>query len=102
MEKSFRLTKEKLSELVEALSPYILPRAPSPNLRELDADKNLIVCLYYVNNTGSIWMTANTFDIHQSTAPKVILAACIAFTKHPKYLYFLKIVEKMKSKVSQF
>ena len=62
MEKIFRSTKEKRCELVEVLRPYISPRVLSPNFRELDADEKLAVCLYYLKDTDSIWMTANTFD----------------------------------------
>ena len=41
MEKNIRLTKKKTYELVEVLRSYISPRGPTPNLRALDADKNL-------------------------------------------------------------
>ena len=65
VEKSFQLTKEKFYELVDVLSSYISPRGPSTNFKALDAGKKLAVCLYYLKDTGSIWMTAKTFGIHQ-------------------------------------
>ena len=104
MKKNFRLPKEKIYELMEVLRACILPRRPSPYFRALDTDKNLVVCLYYLKDTGSIWMTANTFGIHQSTVSKAIIEACIAVRKHlgPKYLHLPKTVEERKQKVSQF
>ena len=55
-------------------------------------------------DTGSIWMTANTFGIHQSIVCKVILKVCIAVKKYlgSKYLYLPKTAEELKLKVSQF
>ena len=66
--------------------------------------KKLAVCLYYLKDAGSIWMTANTFGIHQSTVSKTMLETCITVTKYlgPKYLHLSKYVEEMKQKVSQF
>lgn len=102
--KNFRLTKEKFYELADLLRPYISPRGQSPNYRSLDADKKLAVCLYYLKDTGSIWMTANTFGIHQSTVSKVIIEVCTCITKYlgPRYLRLPKTEEEMKQKVSQF
>ena len=55
-------------------------------------------------DTVSIWMTANTFGIHQSIVCKVILKVCIAVKKYlgSKYLYLPKTAEELKLKVSQF
>ena len=102
--KNFRLTKDKFFQLVDLLRPYISPKGTSPNYRALNTETNLAVSLYYLKDTGSIWMTANTFGIHQSTASKVILEVCKAITTNlgPALLYMLKTEEEMKQKVSQF
>ena len=76
--KNFRLTKEKFYALLEMLKEYIAPKQTSPNHRRLDADKKLAVCLYYLKDTGSMWMTANTFGIHQVTVSKVVVEVCSA------------------------
>ena len=80
--KSFRLTKEKFYELVEMLRPYVSPDETSPNHRKLDAAKRITVCLYYLKDTGSMWMTANTFGLHQSTVSKIEVEICDAILQN--------------------
>ena len=64
----------------------------------------MAVTLYYLKDTGSIWMTANTFGIHQCTVSKVLLQVCTAISKHlgPKYVYLPRTLDEMRNKVSEF
>jgi len=34
--------------------------------------------MYYLKDTGSMWMTANTLGIHQVTVSKVVVEVCSA------------------------
>ena len=38
----------------------------------MSAEKKLAVTLYYLKDTGPLWMTANTFGLHQCTVSKTI------------------------------
>ena len=49
------------------------PKPNCPNYRFLLSEKKLTITLYYLKDTGSLWMTANTFGIHQCTVSKTIV-----------------------------
>ena len=102
--KNFRMTRLEFKELCEQLGPHIFPDPKSPNRRALSVEKKVALTLYYLKDTGSMWMTANTFGIHQSRVPKVVLEVCDAITKHlgPKYIHLTQTAEEMQRKVSQF
>ncbi|KAJ7335991.1 hypothetical protein OS493_013357 [Desmophyllum pertusum] len=61
--KHFRMSKECFYELADELRPFIAPHPDSPNRRALSTEKRLAVTLYYLKDTGSLWMTANAFGI---------------------------------------
>ena len=86
------------------MRPYISPKGTSSNYRQLDATKKLTVCLSYLKDTGFIWMTANTFGIHQSTVSKAMLEVCQSITKYlgPKFHWLPKKEEEMEEKLSRF
>ena len=62
--KNFRMDKTTFFELVEILRPMISPDTNSPNCRSLSTEKKIAVVFYYLKDTGSLWMTANTFGIN--------------------------------------
>ena len=70
----------------------------------MSAEKKLAVILYFLKDTGSLTMTANTFGIHQSTTSKVIMEVSEAIVTHlvRKYITVPKTREERTSKVSQF
>ena len=74
--KNFRMSKESFQDLLAKISPFISPKPNSPNCRLMSAEKKLAVTLYYLKDTGSLWMTANTFGLHQCTASKTINEVC--------------------------
>ena len=102
--KNFRMTREKFYELVEELRPYISPDQSTPNYRALTTDKKVAVTLYYLKDTGSLAMTANTFGIAIYTASSVILQVCTAISAvlGPKYLKLPQDISEMREKVSEF
>ena len=102
-EKKFSINKSKILWISWGSASLISSRSPFPNFRGLDADKKLTAWLYYLKDAGSIFMTANTLGINQSTVCEVVLEVCIAATKYigPKHLHLPKTVEEMKLKVSQ-
>lgn len=56
--------------------------------------------LRYLTDTGSIWMTVNTFSIHQLTVSKVILEVCQSSRSilARKFSVFPKLKKKWKKK----
>ena len=76
----------------------------SPNYRALTAEKKLAITLYYLKDTGSLAMTANSFGIAICTASAVIFEVCKAISKYlgPKYLYLPKNQTEIRQKVSEF
>lgn len=102
--KNFRMSKECFYELADELRPFIAPHPNSPNYRALSTEKRLAVTLYYLKDTGSLWMTANLFGIHQCTASMHIHSVCEAINTKlgPKYLHLPRDKEEMLRKVSEF
>ena len=70
--KKIRMSKEFFDELADELRPFLAPNPDFPNRRALSTEKRLAMSLYYLKETGSLWMTANAFGIHQCTASKHI------------------------------
>ena len=68
--KNLRMNKEDVFELARLLEPIIRPKENSPNYRQVTTEKKLTITLYYLEDTGSLWMTANTFGIHPYTVSK--------------------------------
>ena len=102
--KNFRLSRTQFFSLLEELQPHITPKPNSPNHRALAADKKLAITLYYLKDTGSLRMTANTFGIHISTASKTIHNVCKAISQFlgPKYLKLPKDKNEMQRKIAEF
>ena len=104
LEENFRMSKDSFHELAAELVPYVAPKPASPNYRLLDTEKKLAVTLCYLKDTGSLWMTANTFGIHQCTASKTIATVCTAICTHlgPQYLHLPLDKNEMRRKTSEF
>ncbi|XP_044163271.1 protein ANTAGONIST OF LIKE HETEROCHROMATIN PROTEIN 1-like [Acropora millepora] len=90
--------------LVDELRPHISPDQRSPNNRALTAEKKLGLTLYFLKDTGSIRMTANTFGVAVCTASMTVTEVCKAISSNlgPKYIYLPKDIESMRKKVSEF
>lgn len=80
--KNFRMTRPECEDLCEQLRPHIFPDPKSPDRQALSVEEEAALTMYYLKDTGSIWMTANTFGIHQCTVSKVVFEVCDAITKH--------------------
>ena len=65
-------------EILDEVKPLLDPKPNCPNYRFLLSEKKLAITLYYLKDTGSLWMTANTFGIHQCTVSKTIVEVCKA------------------------
>ena len=102
--KNLRMSKECFYNLVAQLDPVIRPKPNSPNYRFLTTDKKLAITLYYLKDTGSLWMTANTFGIHQSTVTNVLTEVCSAINRvlGPKYIHIPRNKDEMRQKASEF
>ena len=102
--KNFRMSKQSFYDLVHKLHPVIGPKPNTPNYRYLTTEKKLAATLYYPKDTGSLWMTANTFAIHQCTVTKIITQVCHAINTvlGPTYLHLPRDVNEMREKASEF
>ena len=102
LEEKFSIIKGKFFSLHEQLSPYIATDPKTPDYRCLSSEKKLALTLYYLKDTGPLWMTANACGVHQCTASKIIILVCNAINKHlgPAYLHQDK--DEMIRKVSEF
>jgi len=101
--KNFCMTREKFYILCERLRLYLLP-GKTLNCRFLSVEKGScdIVLLTLYCDTGSSWMTANSFGIYRGTVFKNLLEVCSAVSKYlgPKYLNLPSTKQKCKAKSS--
>ena len=61
----------------------------------------MVITLYYLKDTDSLWMTPNTSRLHQCTVLKT-LSQAINEILGPKYLYFQRTTEHVREIVSKF
>ena len=66
--------------LVTMLDPYIGLKT-TPNYQKLSTSKKLAMVLYYLKDTGSLWMIANVFGVHQCTVSKTLVSVCEAINE---------------------
>ena len=102
-EKTFDYLEDFTKLLVE-IKPYISPNPLSPNYRALTSEKKLAITLYYLKDTGSLGMTANSFGVAICTTSLVISDVCNAICKHMghKYLHLPRTLDEMRETVSEF
>lgn len=102
--KNFRMSQEEFEELTDELRPYISPDQSSPNYMALSAEKKLAMTLYFLKDTGSLAMTANTFGVALCTVSKHIIEVCYAISKHlgPKYMFLPRNEDEMREKAAEF
>eukprot|EP00795_Rhopilema_esculentum_P014875 gene14875-6007_t len=74
--KNVCLSRNQFNCVVRELAPSISPDPKSPNYSALSAEKKVAVTLYYLEDTGSLCMTANSFAL--STTSSVISEVCSA------------------------
>ena len=72
------MSKECFFGILDEVKPLLDPKPNCPNYRFLSAEENPEITLYYQKDTGSFWMTANTFGIHQCMVSKTIFEVCKA------------------------
>ena len=102
--KNVWINKEGVSELTGLLEPIVRPKQSSPNYRQFTTETKLSITLYYLQNPGSLWITANTFGVNQSTVSKTVSEVCKAINEimNPKYLYIPGTTEEMREIISKF
>ena len=76
----------------------------TPNYKCLFSEKKVFFTLYYLKDTGSIWMTGNAFGLHHWTASKIVILVSDAINKHlgTAYLHLPPDKNEMIQKVSEF
>ena len=89
------MSKECFFEILDEVKPLLDPKPNCPNYRFLSAEKKLAITLYYLKDTGTLWMTANTFGIHQCTVFKTIVEV-------NAYLHLPRSEDDMRKKASEF
>ena len=78
--KSFRMNKTQF--LILCIRTFISPKVNTPNYRALSLEKKVVMYLYYLKDTASLWMSANTFNVHQCTVTKVVMEVCKAIVNY--------------------
>lgn len=103
-QKIFRMDKRLFYKVLSDVEAHLKPCTTFPNYRALDAEKILAMTLYYLNNTGLLSMTANSFGVATNTASLVIYQVChvICSILGPKYVFLPKIKSEMMEKVGEF
>ena len=96
------MSRDQFYNLVKELNPFITPNPLSPNRRALSADKKLAITLYYLKDTRSLPMTANTFGVAANTLGSVVYEVCMAISEHLELLFLPKNRKEMMEKVSEF
>ena len=98
------MSKECFFEILGDLKPLLDPKPNCSNYRFLSAEKKLAITLYYLKDTDSPWMTANTFGIHQCTVSKTIVQVCKAVIAilGADYLQLLCSENDMRKIASEF
>ncbi|XP_047140221.2 uncharacterized protein LOC105845863 [Hydra vulgaris] len=102
--RNFRMTKGCFLELAAIIDTVISPQPNCLNYCFLTTHKKLAITIYYLKDTGSLWMTANVFGIYQCTASKTVKIVCDAINNivGPIYLHLPKNKENMTKLASQF
>ena len=102
--KNLRLTRNQFFNLTSELQPFISPSLLSLNHRTLNADKKLALNLYYLEDTGSLTMTANDFGVAINTASSVSYEVCLEICQNLglQYICLPKTRAELREKVSEF
>ena len=102
--KNFRLSRAEFDQICNELKPYISPNILSLNHRALPVEKKVAAVLYFLKDTGSMIMTANTFGIHQCTLSKGVKEVCSVIVTYmvPKLIKIPNSEDEMLSKISEF
>ena len=77
----------------------------TPNYRSFTTENKLDITLYYLKDTGSLWMTESFFGIRQCTTSKTMRTVfeAIKSVLGQKYLHLPRTTTEMqKKKVSEF
>ena len=98
LKKNFRMPKGDFKVLVAEWNPL------SSNHRSLNTEKNAVITLYYLKDTVSIGMIANSFGVAICTVSVVIAEACEAVSTYmePKFISLPKKKDEMMVKASEF
>lgn len=102
--KNFRMSREEFKKLADELRPFISPDLSSPNYMALSAEKKLAMTLYFLKDTGSMAMTANTFGVALCTVSRHVVQVSYAIAKHlgPKYIHLPMSKDEMRQKSAEF
>ena len=102
--RNFRMSRRSFNSLLEELAPYCSPNPSSPNHRALTSATKLALTLYFLKDTGTLRITANTFGVAVSTASAVIVDVSQALNKYlgPKYIHLPEDTDSMRKWVSEF
>ena len=102
--KNFRMSEEEFKKLADELRPFISPDNSSPNYMAITVEKKLAITLYYLKDTGSLVITANTFGVALCTVSVHIIEICRAMSRHlgPKYVYLPRNKDEMRQVTSEF
>ena len=99
--KNFRMSRDLFMSVLDEFRPFLTPKPNSHNHRALTADKKLAMTLYYLKDTRSLNMTADSFGVAICTVSSVIYQACHSISTYlgPKYLHLPRNENEIRQKV---
>ena len=102
--KNFRMSRDLFMSVLDELRPFLTPKPNSAHDRALTAEKKLAMTLYYLKDTGSLKMTANSFGVAICTVSSVIYQVCHSISTYlgPKYLHLPRNEKEIRQKVGEF
>ena len=94
----FRMSRDTSSDLNVELH-HLLHRE-TPNYRSFTTENKLAITLYYLKDTGSLWMTESFFGIRQCTTSKTMRTVfeAIKSVLGQKYLHLPRTTTEMQKK----
>ena len=98
------ISRQVFLRLVDELRSIISPDPRSPNRTALSAEKKLALTLYFLKDTGSISMTANSFGVTKNTVSVTVFEVCQAITMFlgQKYIGLPRTMDEMRDHVINF
>ena len=97
------MSKDDFMKLVQELEPFIKPNFAT-NWTAVSVEKKVALTLYFLKDTGSIRMTANSFGVATPTVSKTVNEVCRAISKYlgPKYIKLPQSSEEMRELIIRF
>ena len=101
--RNLRMDIALFEKLCNELRGFISPDSNSFRKDTISGEKRLAIVLYYLEDQGSLRMTANTFGVSVATVSVSLRLVCDAICKiGPKFIKFPQKIEEIRAIASRF